>query len=145
MGYAGKNLEERMLLKIRLLLTTNVGLFLYTVMLCVQKLKTYPNFFTDFFNNFASNTTDLTARWHFSFLSWRSLVFLVILVALLFLLLKFWRVTFVLLEVIAGFLLLDYFLLLFQKQIDLSAFYPFIVLIIALMNIWHNSKVLKLL
>lgn len=134
-----------MLLKIRLLLTINVGLFLYTVLLCVQKLKNYPNFFTDFFNNFASNTTDLTARWHFSFLSWRSLVFSVILVALLFLLLKFWRVTFVLLEVIAGFLLLDCFLLLFQKQIDLSAFYPFIVLIIALMNIWHNSKVLKLL
>ena len=139
MDYAGKNLEERMLLKIRLLLTANVGLFLYTVLLCVQKLKTY------FFNNFASNTTNLTARWHFSFLSWRSLVFLLILVAFLFLLLKFWRVTFVLLEVIAGFLLLDYFLLLFQKQIDLSAFYPFIVLITALMNIWHNSKVLKLL
>jgi hypothetical protein len=134
-----------MLKKPALLLYANVALYVYTLIELIKILVTHNNFFTEFLTNLFINFNLMTTKILTAITAWQNLLYLALFVLIIFLLLKFWRVTFILLEIISAFLILDVVILLAQHQFDWTNLFFVAVLIVTLMNIWQNSKHLKFL
>lgn len=128
-----------------LLLYANVAVFVYGLVEWVKLLTQHNNFFTQFLKNIFANVKSLTSQILSALTAWQNLLYLAIFALLVFLLIKFWRLTFVLLEIITGFLLIDFLILLVQHELALENSFVVVVVIICLMNIWQTSKTLKLM
>ena len=114
-----------MLNRTRLLLYVNVALFIYSVSEMIKVLLVHNNFFSQFFNNLSTNIKTLTTK---------------IFALLIFLLLKFWRFTFILLEIISALLIIDYAILFIQHEVKYGSLFVIAVMVITVMNIWQTSK-----
>ncbi|QDK71412.1 hypothetical protein [Lactococcus protaetiae] len=131
--------------KVWLLLYANVALFIYATVEMIKILVKHDNFFTHFLNNIFVNVKLLTDQILSALTAWQNLLYLALFALLIFLLIKFWRVTFVLLEIITAFLLLDYVILFVSHEIRFENAFVIAVIIITLMNIWQTSRELRLM
>ena len=122
-----------MLNRTRLLLYVNVALFIYSVSEMIKVLLVHNNFFSQFFNNLSTKISSTIT-------SWQSLIYLLIFALLIFLLLKFWRFTFILLEIISALLIIDYAILFIQHEVKYESLFVIAVMVITVMNIWQTSK-----
>ena len=129
-----------MLNRTRLLLYVNVALFIYSVSEMIKVLLVHNNFFSQFFNNLSTNIKTLTTKISSTITSWQSLIYLLIFALLIFLLLKFWRFTFILLEIISALLIIDYAILFIQHEVKYGSLFVIAVMVITVMNIWQTSK-----
>lgn len=129
-----------MLNRTRLLLYVNVALFIYSVSEMIKVLLVHNNFFCQFFNNLSTNIKTLTTKISSTITSWQSLIYLLIFALLIFLLLKFWRFTFILLEIISALLIIDYAILFIQHEVKYESLFVIAVMVITVMNIWQTSK-----
>ena len=134
-----------MLNRTRLLLYVNVALFIYSLSEMIKILLAHNNFFSQSFNSMATNLKSLTYQIKSEIINWRNLIYLLILILLIYLLLKFWRLTFVLLEIISALLILDYVLLFIEHEVKFEGLFIIAVMVITLMNIWQSSKDINLL
>lgn len=129
-----------MLNRTRLLLYVNVALFIYSVSEMIKVLLVHNNFFSQFFNNLSTSIKTLTTKISSTITSWQSLIYLLIFALLIFLLLKFWRFTFILLEIISALLIIDYAILFIQHEVKYESLFVIAVMVITVMNIWQTSK-----
>ena len=131
--------------KTRLLLHVNIALFVYSIIEMTKILLEHNNFFSQFLNTLFENLNSYIGQILSALTAWQNLIYLALLLVLIFMLIKFWRATFVLLEIIATFFILDYAILFFRKEIGLEHLFIVAVMVITLMNIWQTSKNLNLL
>ena len=128
-----------------LILYLNVALFFYAMTQAVKFLMTYQNPFTQFLKSFFAKVSFLYTNTQPSLSSWRNWLIILFILIVAGLLVKFWRLTFVLLELMALFLLVDFIYLFIRHTIGLEQIFIVIVMLASLINIWKNSKILHLL
>ncbi|WP_054639257.1 hypothetical protein [Lactococcus fujiensis] len=136
---------KKMLNRDWLVLSVNVGLFFYAMTLSIQYLSQYDNIFSKFLITFFSNISFFYYNTKVAVTDWRNIAFIGLLLIILFLLIRFWRLTFVLLEVITLFFIAAYAYLIVSHITGFEQILPFIVLIISLINIWLISHHLNLM
>ncbi|QPS71221.1 hypothetical protein [Lactococcus garvieae] len=134
-----------MLNKAHLILYANIALFIYTLMQVSQRLLAAPNAFTTFFQNTSRTVTHFINQTLAPVAQWQNVIQVLLVFVIILLIIRFFHVGILLLEICAGLVLVDWLYQYFTHQQNLTLLYPLAVLFISLFSIRFIAKEMALI
>lgn len=130
--------------KTYLFLIVNIGLWLYTIDSLIKILVAPKNTLdTQLKSVFSSTNNWFSEQWahvsHFIF-DWKTLVFILLAITLAVLMIKFWNITFMILGGLTLLIAVWVAYYVVNGHFILGNYYPLIILVISLGNIWLSAK-----
>lgn len=134
--------------KIWLFLIANIGLYIYTLVDLGKILLAPQNVINEglsgFFGSLDSWFSGELAQAGSLVLSWNTIIFVIAMIALVILIIKFWGITWIVLCVVTSFTVFWLVVQQVQGSIAMTNYYLLAVLVIGLANIYLAAKTLSL-
>ncbi|WP_286927480.1 MULTISPECIES: hypothetical protein [Lactococcus] len=135
-----KRNRTSMLNKAHLVLYANLALFLYTLISVAQRLLASPNPFTTVFQNTSRTVTSFINQVLAPVAQWQSVIQILLVFLIILLIIRFFHVGMLLLEVAAALVIIDWLYQYFTQQQSLSLLFPLAVLLVSLLSIRFVAK-----
>lgn len=134
-----------MLSKAHLVLYANIALFIYTLMHIVQSLLVSPNAFTILFKNASRSITTFIDQTLAPVAQWQNIIQIILVFLIILLIIRFFHIGILLLEIAAALVLIDWLYQYFVHQQNLALVFHLAVLLVSVLSTRFIAKKIGLI